>query len=477
MTNWLPKLSENPGPLYLRLADGLESAIETGELANGAKLPPLRNLAFDIKVTVGTVSRAYGLLRERGLVSGEVGRGTYVLERGERQIGILDVQIKASQKTGTLSPINWVHVRSDEINMTSTSALEVGQSKMVAEAFTAITQQYPTAVTDYVWRTPRSWKHAGQAWMQTDDWTPDLKNIVPTLGAHGGLVAVMNAITLSGDRVAFEDLSYPATIRASAMMGRRPIAVRLTDQGLDPDHFEHVCAQQHPKVVILISTINNPTLATIPLKARHRIVDIARRHNVWMIEDNTYGLFDHTAPTPIAALAPERTFHIASLSKSVAAGIRCGWVSCPQGYASQVYSAHRLSVGSMPGVLQDIGAAMVLDGSAGHIRSITEKQLRERVKLAREILSDQSMMSGEYAPFIWLTLPDPWVPGNFVRAARSRGVIVSDADEFKTGQLDRPAPFVRIALAGSLSFEDLREGLTRLKDLLGKPSYAMDMGE
>ncbi|MGL4405981.1 MAG: GntR family transcriptional regulator, partial [Notoacmeibacter sp.] len=79
MTNWLPDLTAYSGPLYARLADAIENAIDGGTLPAGAKLPPQRNLAFDIGVTIGTVSRAYAIMRERGLVSGEVGRGTYVL--------------------------------------------------------------------------------------------------------------------------------------------------------------------------------------------------------------------------------------------------------------------------------------------------------------------------------------------------------------------------------------------------------------
>ncbi len=78
MTNWLPNLSDAKGPLYMRLADAIEHDIDSGVLRTGSKLPPHRNLAFDIGVTVGTVSRAYAVVRERGLVTGEVGRGTYI---------------------------------------------------------------------------------------------------------------------------------------------------------------------------------------------------------------------------------------------------------------------------------------------------------------------------------------------------------------------------------------------------------------
>ena len=86
MTNWLPDLKSGSGPLYVRLAGRIEDAIEEGDLPVGSKLPPQRNLAYDLGVTVGTVSRAYSIVRERGLVSGEVGRGTYVLERQPDEI-------------------------------------------------------------------------------------------------------------------------------------------------------------------------------------------------------------------------------------------------------------------------------------------------------------------------------------------------------------------------------------------------------
>jgi DNA-binding transcriptional regulator YhcF (GntR family) len=87
MTNWLPDLSAGSGPVYLRLADNIESAIASGALPAGSKLPPQRNLAYDIGVTIGTIGRAYALVHERGLVAGEVGRGTYVLDRAETAPG------------------------------------------------------------------------------------------------------------------------------------------------------------------------------------------------------------------------------------------------------------------------------------------------------------------------------------------------------------------------------------------------------
>ena len=78
MTMWIPDLSAHSGPRYQAIADAIGTAIRSGDLAGGDRLPPQRELAWQLGVTVGTVSRGYTLAEQRGLLSGEVGRGTYV---------------------------------------------------------------------------------------------------------------------------------------------------------------------------------------------------------------------------------------------------------------------------------------------------------------------------------------------------------------------------------------------------------------
>ena len=78
MTNWLPNIAEIPGPRYLAIATSIEEGRAAGHLRPGDKLPTHRGLAWRLGVTVGTVSRAYAEAERRGIVSGEVGRGTFV---------------------------------------------------------------------------------------------------------------------------------------------------------------------------------------------------------------------------------------------------------------------------------------------------------------------------------------------------------------------------------------------------------------
>lgn len=469
MTNWLPDLTRGTGPLYVRLADEIALAADNGQLGPGQKLPPQRNLAFDIGVTLGTVTRAYDLLKTRGLVSGEVGRGTFI-RKGADEPAANGVSLRRYHGLATDD-------RPNVMTMNSTSAPEVGQARLIADILSRIATEDPRCVSDYIRHIPARWREAGRQWIGGRHWIPEAANVVPTQGAHAALAAVINAVTSSGDRIAFEELTYPATVRASVLMGRRAIKIGMGEGGVDPDAFEHLCAQQHPRLAILISTLHNPTLSTITLENRLRIVESARRHNVMLVDDDTFGAMAKDAPPPLSALAPERTFHVASLAKSIAAGLRSGFVACPPGHATMVMNAHRLITGGAPRAMIEVASRIILDGHADEISAAVRQDLGERVGLARDMLSGHQVASSPDCPFIWLRLPDPWVTGTFCTAARQRGVIVDGADEFKVGQTERAIPFVRIALTGALEKGRVRDGLSVLADLLRKPELAYDTTE
>lgn len=474
MTNWLPDLNGGDGPLYIRLAGRIEDAIEDGALPAGAKLPPQRNLAFDLGVTVGTVSRAYSIVRERGLVSGEVGRGTYVLERGKPD----DIRQTATTYLPALPATEKQAIPDAAIAMTSTAAADVGQGPLVGEIIKAASVESGYAGIDYIRTVPQSWQRAGSQWLSQSGWSPDPALVVPTLGVHSGIMAAVTAVSTIGDRIAFEEVCYPATPRAVATTGRRLARLKSSPDGIDPEEFEHVCAQQHPKAVVLVATLNNPTLGTISEENRARIVEIARRHNVWIIEDNIYGGLKDDAPTPLAALAPERTFHLNGLSKSVSAGLRSGWIACPPGYVTRIVNAHRLLTGGAAFLLKEAAARLVLSNEAANIRNAVRKIIAKRAKIATEVLTrahpDAEVRSDPDCPFVWLTLPDPWLPGTFCKAAQEAGVIVDGADEYKIGALGYPCPNVRISLTGPLSDRKFERGLSILTELLSSPALNFD---
>ncbi|MGV1955658.1 PLP-dependent aminotransferase family protein [Agrobacterium sp. 22-214-1] len=465
MTNWLPDITEGDGPIYLRLADSIEGAISDGILQAGSKLPPQRNLAYDLGVTIGTISRAYALIHERGLVSGEVGRGTYVNER-KTPAPSLPMEPATAAFGSTRHAVD----TSAEFRLNTTAAPDVGQSVLIARHIEAVTREHPHDITNYARSFPDNWCMAGVRWLSQNGWSPKPENIVSTLGAHAAVMSVMSAMTAPGDRIVFEPVTYSHISRSAALAGRRVTLVEADENGIVPDDFERVCAQQHPKMIFLMSAGQNPTCATLPEERRRAIADIARRYGVWIVEDNLYGAMTREAIPLIAEFAPDITFVVGGLSKSVAAGVRGGWVACPAQYSSRIRISHSMMTGGLPFMLAELNARLVNSGDADDIRKDCIAELNEREAIARRVFTGLDFNSLPDIAFLWLRLPEPWLSGTFRNAAMKEGVLIDDEDEFKAGRTDKVFHRVRISFSGPSTREELTHAFGILRHLLDNGS-------
>jgi DNA-binding transcriptional MocR family regulator len=469
MTNWLPNLEGRSGPLYLRLADRIEDDISAGVLLEGAKLPPQRDLAYDMGVTIGTVGRAYALARERGLVSGEVGRGTYVLRRRASA-----EPAPAPSDEARREDARWVAPVAAKIRLDSTAAPDVGQTDIIERLVAAVLREHGQEAISYIRNWPTSWREAGSRFLAGSSWRPDPATIAPTLGGHAGLLALISSVTMPGDKVAFEQLTFASIARSTSLIGRRPVAIETDSGTITPEGFERLCAQQHPKAVFLMPTIHNPTLTIISEADRHEIVAIARRYNVWLIEDNIYGQLVEDGPPLLVTLAPERTFHVGSLSKSVSAGVRGGWVACPANFATRLITSHRMITGGMPFLLADLAARLVLSGHAAAILAKVRAEIAAREAIARRLLDGFEFTSNPHTPFLWIKLPDPWLSANFKKACETEGVLVDDEDEFMAGRSARAFHRARVSLSVPKGQVELEQGLAVLRRLLESRGFGHD---
>ncbi|MEM5582128.1 PLP-dependent aminotransferase family protein [Roseibium sp. AS2] len=490
MTNWHPHLPEGKGPLYIRLADRIAEDIATGALGAGTKLPPQRDLAYDLGVTVGTVGRAYALIRQRGLVSGEVGRGTFVLgsnpgtgleedvkpdlDRDPRTVTGQAGTPAVSWLQGAMTPPRDTEFAGtrisipapESIRFDSTSAPEIGQAEAIGRLTADITREAPHEIASYTRAVPDSWRKAGRLWLARSGWEPSEGGIVPTTGAQAAIMAIIAATTSPGDQIAFEDLTYSSIARGAALSGRPPVQVARDDEGPLPEDLARVCAQKHPRLLFVMPTMHNPTLGLMGAQRRKDIVSVARQYNVSIIEDEVYGSLRNTDLPPLAALAPERTFHVNSLSKSVTAGVRGGWVASPLSHAQRVYTAHKMLTGGISFLLSELSARLVLSGAADEFREKIQSEIAARHELVREHLGTYDMNAALDAPFLWLKLPEPWLSGTFKAAAASVNVLIDDEDEFKSGRSDKVYHRVRIGVTNPMTRTETARGLAIVQSLL-----------
>lgn len=495
--------------MYARLAHQIADDIMTGALPSGTKLPPQRDLAYDLGVTVGTVGRAYAIVRERGLVSGEVGRGTFVLGSPGHSAQETDApetppappEAAAQQRRNAhplrsvfIPAVSWTEAAMaapdpgfgstraavpppDAIRLDSTSAPEVGQADIIGRILTDITRKFPHEIASYTRSVSDDWREAGKRWLARGSWTPDANTIVPANGAQAAIMAILAATTAPGDRVAFEELTYSSIARGAALSGRQPVTVARDEEGPIPEDLERVCAQKHPRILFLMPTIHNPTLGIMGEARRKDIVTLARQHNLWLVEDEVYGSLRNTDLTPIAALAPERSFHVGSLSKSVTAGVRGGWVSAPTSHAQRIYTAHKMLSGGIAFLLAELSSRLILSGAAEEIRTRILDEIGIRHNIACTSFEGYDFISAKDTPFLWLKLPEPWMSSTFKAAASAAGVLVDDEDEFKTGRSSKVHHRVRIGFSNPRNHDETRQGLSILRQLLDNPATSYDSFE
>lgn len=487
--------------MYVRLANRIADDIVSGALTAGAKLPPQRDLAYDLGITVGTVGRAYAQVREQGLVSGEVGRGTYVLGSTPDTELIEDPKpdLKATTtavptSSAPSNTVAWTQTAtsatdpgfagtripvpaSDAIRLDSTSAPEIGQAEIIQELALRITADSPYEIASYTRIVPDSWRQAGQQWLTRSGWEPPEATIVPTTGAQAAIMAIIAATTNPGDRVAFEELTYSSIARGAALSGRQVVQVPRDDEGPLPDELARVCSQKHPKILFLMPTMHNPTLGTMSEARRKDIVAVARQHNLWLIEDEVYGSLRETALTPLAALAPERTFHVGSLSKSVTAGVRGGWVSSPPSHAQRVYTAHKMLTGGISFLLAELSARLVLSGAAATFRQKVLAEISARHDIVRSYLAGYDINAAADAPFFWLKLPEPWLAGTFKTAVAAAHVLIDDEDEFKPGRTGIVYHRVRVGFSNPHTREETAQALGIIRQLLEDSGACYDSFE
>jgi DNA-binding transcriptional MocR family regulator len=441
VTNWLDRVTPDGGPIYLAVAAALETAIRSGDLQPGERLPPQREVAARLGIDLTTVTRAYNAARERGLTDGAPGRGTFVrLLTPEDDDGRVDLSMNLApppegMALGTLlsDAIGDILARNDA---------------------SALLAYHPGAGSS-------AQRAAGAAWLRSTVGDLGAERVLVCPGAQTGIAAALSVVCRPGDGVVGASLGYPGFRDVALRLGLQTLPCTADFEGPTPEALDRLCAERRPRALYLNPTMHNPTTATMSQARREEILRLAAKHDLWVIEDDPYSRLTPGAPPAFAALAPERTFHIATLAKCLTPGLRIGFMVCPSRFVDAACQALRAFAQMPAPLMAAVAAAWIRDGVADDLLAAVRREA-----IARRALAAQALPSAAGPPeslHIWLPLTDARASARLLAAAQGQNLSLVTAEAFALGAAYPEG--VRIALGGPVRRSILAGALARVAAL------------
>ncbi|WP_459615814.1 aminotransferase-like domain-containing protein [Bordetella sp. 2513F-2] len=447
MADWSPRLDTRGGTKYAAVVAAIEQGVADGALLPGTRLPPQRDIANYLNVTIATVTKAINIAMRKGLVTARAGSGTFiaarpVLDGGKGAApGALDLSLNAPPVSVAAS-------------LLQENLKDVANAVDAAGGF------------DYE-PVPGSLQHraAGSAWFARRGYEVDPAQILITQGAHEGLVVSLLALTQPGDTVLCEKLNYTGLRRIGDLLRIKLVGVDVDGHGMDADILPGLISRHQAKAIVCTPATHNPTSVTMSPQRRMGLVSAARAAGVPIIEDDIYGLFLGNDPAPLATLWPEGVIAVTSLSKTIAPGLRLGYVAAPAELVSRVRDAILMLAWTEPLLQAAFATRLIMSGRAEQCVALHRNEAQRRVRLARDILGQSMQTSVDACTYhIWVSTGAMRADDMAAQLYRE-GVQVSPASHFVIGDL--PAPYaMRLSLGRAASARALEEPLRLIADRL-----------
>ncbi|MDH3215146.1 MAG: PLP-dependent aminotransferase family protein [Candidatus Krumholzibacteria bacterium] len=446
----MPSIGPNK-PLYAAIARALAEDIGAGRLRPGDELPTQRELADGLGVSVGTITRAYRAAERRGLIRGEIGRGTFVTGAPMDEYGAAEFE-PTTPGVIDLAVVRPLYGLDPDL---APAMRELARLPALPE----LLHYQPNAGM-------RRHRAAGSQWVSRFGVHSDAENVIVCAGTQHALTVTLSTLCKPGDSLFVEELTYPGLRALANLLKLKMVPLPTDGDGLIPAAFESACRQRRASALFAMPTIHNPLTVTIPEARRREIAGIASKYGVAIIEDAINHLLADDPPPPLSVFAPEISYFIAAMSKVVTGGLRVAYLVAPKDSIDLLTRAVWATNWMTAPLCAEIATMWIENGTADNTLGHKRTEARDRVNIAREILDGFELRCNDFGHHAWLTLPDPWrSAAQFAEEARRRGVAVASADVFAVG--GNPPVGVRLSLSAPPDREVLSAGLRKLKQVLG----------
>lgn len=462
------RLDRSRGSIYLQLAGEVSAAIADGRLNGGDRLPSERDLARVLGISRTTVVNAYRELEAEGLVRGHVGRGTFVCAASGTATdsafawhGKLALASRRPQDS-SLRSLTRTRTDADVISFApGVTALELFPAETFADISRRVVERTPIAALGL---SPTE-GHPLLRHAIASRGKVAFEQVMVTAGAQQALDLIVRLLIDPGDAVIMDRPGYLGAIPVFQAAGAHLIgwdAARL-----DLDELEDAILRYRPKLLYATPTFQNPTGGTWPITLRREVLELARRYRLPIVEDEPYRelAFDGSKLPSLADLDPRGVVHIGTFSKTLAGGLRVGWIEAPPVIIDQLALIKQRVDVCGPGLTQIVVAELLTSGCFDrHLARLrTELRVRHdqflascRARLTPDLLTAPPVGGGIFG---WARLGPEIDLVRLRRAAATHGVNYVPGDVFYADGAS--TSHIRLCFSG-VAPRALDEGIRRL---------------
>ena len=455
--SWCPDLSDFTGPKYRAIVSAMQKDIQSGALPPGTRMPTQRDLAWELQVNLSTVTEAFREATRLRLITGEVGRGTYVLP------GNSAAQLYATSRIQ----------QENVIDLSTIIPARAFTNEEIRRSFDALLARDDLAdMMDYHGAdlTQRCRSAVSQLY-EARGFHPRQMNIFPCAGAQAALFAALQMVAKPDLPVLVEELTFPGMKVAARQMGLRLVPVAMDRHGILPEDLDRAARASGAHILVVSPILQNPTGATMTRQRRNDIAELAEKLDLLVIEEDVYGGFSKEPPLSLQLAG--RAILVGGLSKLVAPGPRFGFVIMTleaEEYAPVELNftidelVHITSWMTAP-IMLELACHWIEGGEIDTHMEMQRQEARVRQSLVRRKLGLPPLGRAPAAPHLWIpaglqgVFPDH--SGEQLAArARASGVEVVSASTFCAGRMLSDG--VRLCVTAPLNRADLTEACKRL---------------
>lgn len=446
--SWRPDKRALSRPLYLSLAGLLEQDVSSGELPPGTKLPPQRELADFLDINFTTVTRAYSICENKGLIFAITGKGTFISPNAAKTVTI-------SKEAGSADIDLAFGSTFEQTNLMVVDTIRDVAAKNHVEEL--LSYDHPTGHPHH--------KTSALKWLRPLNIESETSQLAIVSGAQSALAIALSSLFEPGSRIATDFFTYANFIQLAQMYHIQLIPVHADAHGMSPGELAEKCSNINIHGVFLMPSGCNPTTHMISEARKQELASVISRHRLLLIEDEITASFIADTPhyeQPMLNLLPEQTVYINSTSKTICSGLRVAYMIFGSTLAGKITEGI-YNLNTKPSSLDtEMVSELIHNGKAQTIFNQKKALLKQANRIYDSYFPAGQAQGNPLSYFRWLPISSR-APGREVEEdIKRKQVHVLHSDRFISGGQSSEHKYLRLSLSATHSFEELTEGLRRL---------------